>query len=805
VRLVRKLVVGLMVSLLFLVAAMTFLLWRSIPPLGGEAAVAGLEAEVEVRFDSLGIPHIRARSDADAFRALGYLHARDRLWQLEILRHAAQGRLAEMLGPAAVPSDRFLRSLDLPHLAQGSLALTSPESRALLDAYVAGLNAAIANPPRGLAPELRILRHRPEPWTAQHTAEIARLQGWDLASGRGELDRARARAIVGAERIRDLFPTVPESGAVILPPGAGFWSGRSGPGAGGRSRERTRRDTPPPVLLAREAVPEVPPLAERILAGTTWSRASNSWVIGSARSRSGRPILANDPHLELRAPALWYLAALESPGFSVVGGTIPGLPGIVIGRNRRIAWGFTNVELDDVDYVVERLSRDSSRVLTADGWQPVEVVRDSIRVRGRPAVPFTLRRTPHGPLVAARSEIAGAAPDSEVRAVAMRWTGQEPSDELTAILELNRAGDWSAFLAALARWKAPEQNAIYADVDGNIGYATIGRVPVRRSGRGLLPTAGWTEEGRWERFLDFDELPKAFNPPEGFIVTANNRIVGPEYPHAIEAEFAQPHRAARIRELILAGAAHTPADVARMQMDTLDLFARSTRELAAQAADAAGRPELGARLRAWDGVMGADRTEPTLFYLWYRALQRLTFEDEVQPGYAPGGPLQAWLRGGASPWFDDARTPEREDLAALSLRAMRDVLPEAERRWGAVHQTVGEHVLGDVPVLARLLRLNVGPSPRGGSLYTVNVADFGSRPPFVNAHAASLRQVVDLADPESGGLIITTGQAGHPLSRHYRDQVAAWWDGRLAPVPLSGDRVRARAVLRLKPQHERDR
>ncbi len=800
-KLLRRIVFGLIVSLLFLVAAMTFLLWRSIPPLGGEAAVAGLEAEVEVRFDSLGIPHIRARSDADAFRALGYLHARDRLWQLEVLRHAAQGRLAEVLGPAAVPTDRFLRSLDIPHVAAASLALAPPASRALLDAYVAGLNAAIANPPRGLAPELRILRHRPEPWTAQHTAEIARLQGWDLASGRGELDRARAAAIVGSERIRDLYPTLPESGAVILPPGAGFWSGRSGPGAGGRSRERTRANAAPAAWLARDEVPDVPALAERILAGAGFSRASNSWVIGPTRTRSGKPILANDPHLELRAPSLWYLAALESPGFAVAGGTIPGLPGVLIGRNRRIAWGLTNVELDDVDYVIERLSADSSRVLTPDGWQPVEVVYDSIRVRGEAAVPVTLRRTPHGPLVAARSEVTGPAPPppGEVRAVAMRWTGQEPSDELSAILDLNRAGDWSAFLAAVARWKVPEQNVIYGDVDGNIGYATVGRVPVRRSGRGLLPTAGWTDEGRWERFLDFDELPKAFNPPEGFIVTANNRVVGPEYPHAIEAEFAQPHRAERIRELVRSGSAHTADDVRRMQMDTLDLFARATKDLAARAAEAAGRSDLAARLRAWDGAMGADRTEPTLFYLWYRALQRLTFEDELQGAYAPSGPLQAWLRAGASPWFDDGRTPEREDLAAISLRAMREALPDAERRWGEVHQTLGEHVLGGVPVLARLLRLNVGPSPRGGSLYTVNVADFGLRPPFVNVHAASLRQVVDLADPELGGLILTTGQAGHPLSRHYRDQVAAWWDGRLAAVPLSAARVRARAVLRLVP------
>jgi penicillin amidase len=523
-------------------------------------------------------------------------------------------------------------------------------------------------------------------------------------------------------------------------------------------------------------------------------------VIGPTRTRSGKPILANDPHLELRAPALWYLAALESPGLRVAGGTIPGLPGVIVGRNARIAWGLTNVELDDVDYVIERLNRDSSRVLTPDGWEPVEVVRDSIRVRGAAPVPFTLRRTAHGPLVAAPGEVTGRGEDTTVHALAMRWTGQEPSDELTALLGVNRAGAWEAFLEALEAFQAPEQNWVYADVDGNIGYALAGRVPVRRSGRGLLPTRGWTDEGRWERYLTFGELPRAFNPPEGFIVTANNRVVGPEYPHPLPAAFAQPWRAERIRELIKAGGAFTADDVRRMQLDSVDGFARWGRHLAAAAAAAAGRPDLAGRLEAWDGGVGTGRTEPTLFYAWYRALQRLTFEDDLGGTYAPAGPLQAWLRAGASPWFDDTRTAEREDLRRLAARAMQEALPHAERRWGEVHGVRSAHPLGRVPVLQRLLRLSIGPRPRAGALYTVNVAEFGSGPPFVTAHAASLRQVVDLADPESGRLVIPTGQGGHPLARRYRDQADLWWRGELLEVPLSGSRVRAAAVLRLVPE-----
>jgi penicillin amidase len=546
-------------------------------------------------------------------------------------------------------------------------------------------------------------------------------------------------------------------------------------------------------------VPEVPAQAGEILDAVTLARASNSWVIGPALSRSGKPILANDPHLMLRAPSLWYLAAIESPGFHVAGATIPGLPAVILGHNRRIAWGFTNIEADDVDYVIERLTRDSARVLTPAGWAVVEAVRDSIRVRGRPAAPFVLRRTSHGPLVP-RSGVTGPPRGDTIEAVAMRWNAHDPSDELTAMLDVDRAGSWAELLAAVARFKVPEQNWVYADVDGNIGYTASGAIPVRRSGTGALPTPGWTDEGRWERYLDFDELPRALNPRDGFIVTANNRVSGPEYPWMLSQNWGPPYRAARIRELILRGGAFTADDVRAMQLDTLDAFARWARSLAASAAEAAGRADLAGALRSWDGTMGADRPEPVLFTIWYRTLQRLTFQDELD-GYAPASPLHAWLGAGGSPWFDDVRTPDREDLAAVSLRAMRAAIPTAEgRRWGDVHVTVARHALGSSRPLQLLLRLNFGPQPRAGSLYTVNVAEFGGFvPPFVNTHAASLRHVVDMGDPEAGMFIITTGQSGNPLSRRYRDQEPLWRRGLLWTVPLSAARVAAVGTLRLVP------
>jgi len=802
---------GVAVVALVAAAVVVLELSRSIPPLTGKENLPGLGADVEVLFDSAGVPHIAAQSDTDAFAALGYLHARDRLWEMETLRRAAEGRLAEILGAAALDADRYFRGLDIPRAAHRSSTLLPPESRALVDAYRRGVNRWIAAHARPLGPEFLLLRFTPELWTTEQLFEVGRLMAWDLVNAGAELSLARAAARVGAERVRDLFPVYPDSAPVILPRGAGHWAepgggvgaGTPGRGGAGAGKERSaparrHRAAPSPLpsaLLALRDIPDIPPLAAELLDAASMARASNSWVIGPARTRSGKPILANDPHLALRAPALWYLAVIESPGFHVAGATIPGLPAVILGHNRAIAWGLTNVGVDDVDYVIERLSDDSSRVQTPSGWQPLEVSHDSIRVRGRPAVPFTLRRGPHGPLV-------GRAPLGDpTTALAMRWNAQDPSDELTALLAVDRATSWGEFRAALRGFRVPEQNWIYADVSGNIGYQMTGAVPVRRSGNGLLPTPGWTDEGRWERYLDFEELPWTLNPPEGFIVTANNRVIGPEYPDFITANWEMPYRAARIRELITNGGPFTADDVRRMQMDTLDVFARWAKALAAQAAERAGRPDLARALSAWDGTMGSDRVEPALFWAWYRALQRLTFEDELPDGYAPGNPLQRWLKAGGSPWFDDVRTPQREDLAALSARAMGEALLSAEGvRWGKLHSTLSAHALGGVRIVDRLLHLNIGPTPRAGSLYTVNVADFGMRPPFRNTHAASFRQVVDLADVEHAGMVVTTGESGNPLARRYRDQVSWWWRGDLRTVPLEKADVHSAGRLLLKPQ-----
>ena len=761
------------------VAALGFRIWvgATAPALGGRETIPGLGDSVTVLWDSLAVPHILARSDSDAFAALGYLHARDRLWEMDLLRHAAEGRLSELFGARTVSADRALRAREMPRLARERLAYTGEAARRLTGAYARGVNAWLAVAQR--PPELRLLGHTPEPWVPVHSVEIGLLESWDLRSDNGEISHARAVARLGAERAAELFVPYPDSGAVIV-------AGTSGEG------------------------PAVPGAAS----GQPAAAASNSWAIGPAHTRSGKPILANDPHLPLRAPSIWYLAGMHAPDYEVVGVTIPGLPGVVLGHTAHHGWGFTNGMIDDVDYVAERITPDSARYLRPSGWTAIEMVTETLLVKGEQPVIYARGRTADGPLVD-----VGWSPDSTT-AFALRWTAQTPSDELTALLGMTRARSLAEFQAALEGFRTPEQNIVYADRDGNIAYFLAGRVPVRRAGDGALPDSGWSPAAGWDRFLTAAELPRAVNPASGFIVTANNRIVGDRFPIAVRADYDLPFRAQRIWEMVRRDSGATAATVAREQLDVVHVFLRRIAPIAADAIDSACRPHppdavpagcgeegttarrLTAALRRWDGAMAADRVEPTLVWSWYRELQALTYDDE-SPGFRPMGALNRWLAAGDSPWFDDVRTPEREDLGMLARRAMAHVLARGTPRpWGEVHTHTEEHPLGGVPVLGRLAGFNVGPLHLSGGNNTVNVCPSQEyAPPFECTEGPSMRHVVDFGDVDgAGGFILPAGQSGNPRSPHYRDQTERWVRGELWVVPVDVARVRAVDTLRLVPE-----
>ena len=754
-------IVAAVVALAVLGAAGTWLhLRRSLPKLEGEIAVAGLGAPVEILRDAYGIPHIFARSIEDAQFALGFAHAQDRLWQMEMNRRIGSGRLAELLGAAALETDRFLRTLGVRRVAEANLQRYDQETLRQLDAYAAGVNAFLDTDPV-LPPEFFLLRTKPERWSAVDSVVWTKMMAWDLGGNwRNELLRMRMAKLPRA-RIEEFFPPYPGDAPMKLPEllsSLGFTGG-----------------------------------------------ASNSWVVSGARSASGKPLLANDPHLGLTAPSVWYFAQLHAPGLDVIGASLPGVPGILLGRNDRIAWAFTNTGPDVQDLYLEK---DNAR------FSEIEEV---IKVKDAQDVTLTVRASRHGPVISdALKAAAEATPKGH--ALALAWTALAEDDlTMQAGLKLARARNWTQFLAALRDFHAPQQNITYADVDGNIGFIAAGRVPVRKSGNalaGLAPAPGWDPRYEWTGFIPFDELPRLYNPASGTIVTANHKIVPPGYPHHITSEWQPPYRARRIEELLSALPQHSAPSFARLQHDTVSLAARELLPhlLKTRPANRAGEEALQL-LSGWDGNMAAARPEPLILVAWWRELARSIFADELGTAFPSAWSTRATFLAnvlsdheGQARWCDDLGTQTREGcleaLQASLERALADLRTRygADMRawkWGEAHQARSRHrPFTRQAWLQGIFDIAV---PSGGDAYTVNVgrSDFQDAEPFQNRHAASLRAIYDLADPQASLFIHTGGQSGNPFSEHYRSFSGAWASGEYAPMVSERARLEAAGVQRL--------
>ena len=789
----RKLLIGLAGLAVLLTAALGGGRWwlgRAQPDPARGAALAGLEAPVEVWRDSLGVPHVWARGEEDLFHAMGYVHAQDRLFQMEMFRRVADGRLAEMLGEDLVETDRFLRTVGMGRAAAENEARLTPDERRLLQAYADGVNAWIRDHPGPLPPEFVTLRIRPRPWTVRNSMSIAKIMAWDLADWEIGLRVQQALDAVGDSLGMDLLPFYPDSGVTILGADA-QWTGRGStpvPAAAPAAPARVSGPVP---------LPQAPPLALHLLESVSASHASNSWVVGGSRTRSGKPILANDMHLALRAPAIWYLAALHGGGLDITGMTLPGVPVVVAGHSRHVAWGYTNAMVDDVDFFVEQVdSANPNRYRTPDGWAEMTVRPETIQVKGGRPVVQVVRTTRHGPVLSDVDERGGN------RVLAMQWTAHAPSTEVSALLRMNRARNAAEFTEALRGFNNPHQNVIYADRDGVFGYWMGGRVPLRRAGDGVLPAPGWTGEADWTGWLDFDQHPHVQNPADGFVVTANNRQVGPEYPWRITSNWAEPWRALRIRQLVEAGRGLTADDVARQQMDVRDVWALRHLPRAVAAAERAGLEDAARALRGWNGEARIDSRAAALFYTWFEELRTRVGSDEFRGGavYFPRTAMDRVLARGGGAWVDDATTDAVETLDEVAAAAMRAAVETVgAQTWGELHRTHIDHPMGVAAPLERAFDLNIDPFPSHGSFYTVSVSGFSRRePPFTNSYGSSQRHVVDMADVDGGGgFVIPTGQSGIPFSRHYRDQTPLWRQGRLWLIPLDRDRAEARAVSRM--------
>ena len=770
----KKAFAALLVLVLVVGAAFALFAASTFPRERGQSRLKGLSGRVTIEEDARGVPVIRAASLEDALFGQGYVHARDRLWQMEFQRRVGSGRLSEMLGPSLVPTDRFLRTVGFRRAAEAAWPALSAETQRAFTAYVRGANAYLAAD-RARPAELRILRTEPEPFTPVDCLVWAKMMAWDLGqNARDEIRRAGYVAKVGSERAAEMFPEVPLEPTILLDE---EWV--SGPTA-----TRAQIQNPQSKIRSdpwRTLGEEFDLLARLNLTGE--ELGSNSWVVGGGRTVGGRPLLANDPHLGFKTPSLWYLASLEAPGLSVAGATLPLLPGVVIGHNARIGWGLTSVEPDVQDlYLEDADPQDPSRYRFRGEWKTFETREETIRVRGEKAQTFTARASVHGPIVTDVLPGAGALGHP----VALRWTGLDPGDTTAeSFLGLDRAGNWQEFLAAASLLKAPGQNIVYADVDGHIGYATTGALPIRARGDGLLPVSGAGDD-EWTGTIPFEKLPKVLDPPRGFVVTANNRVVSPAYPWPIARDWPEPYRARRITDRLTAIPKLSPEDMRSIQADQVSYQARDLLPLLldTQPLDAASGDAL-ARLRAWDGAFDVGSVPASIYAAWYAALSAMP-EDELgqkEPGFTRSRFLIRALQT-ESPWCDDVRTPKKESCADFKTAALSSAVATLRAKlgrdpsawaWGRLHKARSPHDVFDrVGLLRPFFSLEIG---QGGDGSTVNVGSYRRDGSFVMTAGASYRQVLDFADLSRSRFVLTTGQSGNVFDRRYRDQLELWHEG----------------------------
>ncbi len=750
------------------------LLKKSQPQTVGTVVVQGLHQPVSIYRDAYGVPHLFANNEDDLFFAQGYVHAQDRLWQMDLNRRAALGTLSEILGPRTIDYDKLIRTINLPAIANQLSSNLSRESQRILTAYAAGVNAFLKQQQQELPFEFIILDYRPEVWEIDHSLAYQRLVAWLLEMA-WRVDPVFGQIVmrVGPEAAQEIFPDYPDSSPSIIRQSVARWSDVYD--------------------LFHNFSDNSTGLASLFGPGL----GSNSWVVGGSRTLSGKPLLANDPHLGHQNPGIWYEVHLNAPGIDGYGVSFPGLPGIVIGHNPSIAWGLTNVMADGCDFFIEKLNPvNPNQYWFRDSWHDITVTEIEIPVKGQPPIKHTIRATQHGPIV---SKLHPLLQDTAT-VVAMKWSGQSPSDELLAFYRIMKAGNWDQFVSALRHFSVPPQNWIYADREGNIGYYCAGSIPIRKQGNGLLPQPGWTGDFEWLGQIPFDRLPHLYNPIEGVIVTANNKVTDSHYPYFISTYWEPPYRAHRIQELLAGKNKLQVSDFKAIQLDVFSVHAQHLMPVIQAALPMFDRSTklrayFASSLKDWDFQSTENSIGATIFEIFLTHFIKNIFQDELGDTlYAkfielPNIPIRITdqlVAKGQSIWFDDKLTPDSvetlNDIVVLSLEEAFSYLC-IERgeivynwRWGSIHQVKFEHALARGNVLDRWL--NIGPAPIGGSNTSINAASYSlDRQNFRTVVGPSMRQIADLSNRKKSLLVIPTGQSGHPFSRHYRDQYPLWLSG----------------------------
>ena len=734
---------------------------KPLPDYSKPAIISGLTDEVHIYRDANAVPHIYASNEHDLYLATGYLMAQDRLWQMDLLRRVTMGRLSEIFGEDMIGADHLLRALRIPEKSQMVIDLSEDYLLLCLDAFTKGVNQFIEQHSKKLPPEFTILGYKPEPWQPIHTVNLIGYMAWDLAgSWNNEITIFKLSQILEEEKLQQLIPDLDQQKSYVHP--------------------ELKTEKLSDIFHLLENNNKIKELGLEVFS------ASNSWAVTGSKSKSGSALFANDMHLGFGAPGIWYPMHQVIEGkLNVTGVALPGAPVIVVGHNERIAWGMTNLYVDEMDFYIETLNENTTAYLFNDQWIDLDIREEKIIVGKADTIIRENKFTHRGPIISDFKKIAG-------QAISMRWTGNEFSNELRSIYLLNRAANWEEFRDALSTLLSVSQNVTYADVDGNIGIQTSGAVPLRNDGYPVFIYSGATSLYDWVGILPFDELPYTYNPPENYVSSANNRTTGNDYPYYIGHWFDMPFRIERIREMIDAKDRLGPDDFKSMLGDfksrLVERYIGDVIEILSIETGFAANEQTALELLAgWDMVLTAESSAATVFEQFYNTFIKNILIDEIgeEQYYGLGGGLarnmfdHVW-RNRNSSWVNNIHTPEQETFEEMVLISFKEAVlwieenmganPEAWS-WGNIHQLTIKHPMGSVKLLDRVFKLNKGPFPVGGSFHTVNPKAYSFRDPYSVVHGASQRHVYDMNDLTESFVIIPTGVSGIPASKYYLDQI----------------------------------
>ncbi|MFN6502253.1 MAG: penicillin acylase family protein [Nostoc sp. DedQUE01] len=854
----KRTLIFLLVLGLFLMGLATNIVRQSFPQESGTIQLTGLKTEVTVERDKWGIPHIYAANSHDLFMAQGYIHAQDRFWQMDFWRHIGSGRLSEMFGSSQVETDKYLRTMGWARVAQQEIPQINAQMKAYLEAYADGVNAYLAKHQGStLSLEYAVLKflnpgYRPEPWQILHSLTWGKVMAYDLGRNfQSEIERAILLKTLTPAEVEELFPPYPQDLPVILPEfgkkeDAGTW------GHGDAVKEDTESSFPAsprlpiPASSSLPASPRLPVPAssslfsalesitqpmmalEELIGSTGIGIGSNNWVISGDRTTTGKPILANDPHLGVQIPSIWYEVGLHCTSksadcpYNVAGFSFAGMIGVIIGHSDRIAWGVTNVQSDVMDLYIEKINPKNSNQYEVNGkWVDMQLVKETIQVAGSQPVVQTVRYTRHGPILSDVSpNLQQFQPSQPLElpqnyAVALRWTALAPSKLGYAIPEINRAQNWQEFRTAARNYDVPAQNLVYADIDGNIGYQMPGKFPIRAKGDGRYPVPGWTDEYEWQGYIDFDELPTSFNPSAGFIATANN-LVSREYPYLITADWVYGYRAKQIVEMISQQTEPISLkDVQQIQGSDRNLNAQTLIPLLQSVAVDTPRLQAAQKLlQDWNLQLGMTSSAAALFEVFWKHLLAETFHDQLPKRYFPSGGDRWYavvanlVKQPNSSWWDNRNTPKVENRDQILRQSLTKAVDELERiqgqdpknwNWGKLHTvTFRNATLGKSGVAPIEALFNRGAFATAGNGETVNANRWKANKSFEVTDIPSLRMIVDLGHLDNSLLIHTPGQSGHAFHRHYNDMIDPWRQIEYHPMLWQKTNVTANTTGTLK-------